>query len=427
MEALLDGESVSGKEGNDKYMFVADDTQTTSAFSVMNELRNRRCLCDVVLVAGNIEISAHKVVLASCSRYFYAMFAGEMVESRRDRIEIKEIVEPESLRLLVDFVYTGHLEINSRNTQSLLSAAALLHLESARQACVDFLMRQLDPANCLGIRAYADLHACEDLVQVCDRFFCDHFAEVVESEEFLSLSGDILEKLLVSDELNVKHERQVYQSVLAWVKHNIKSRQTLLPRLLARVRLAQLSPSYLATVVEKDPVVRRDLDCRDLIDEAKNHHLLVDYLSEDSDDDFYEKQQRCRPRKSTIGSLYAVGGRGKSGEPYMSVEKYDFRIDQWGPVAELNSRRRHVGVAALDGHIYAIGGHDGEQHLNTVECYNVEENRWEIVQPMTTRRRGVAVGILGGPLYAIGEIMACDFLVVCLYLPVCLSFVCQHK
>ena len=413
MEALLDGESASFRESNDKYMFVADDIHTTAAFLVMNELRNRRCLCDVVLVAGDIEISAHKVVLASASRYFYAMFAGEMVESRRDRIEIKEIVEPESLQLLVDFVYTGHLEINSRNTQSLLSAAVLLHLESARQACVDFLMRQLDPANCLGIRGYADLHACEDLVRVCDRFFYDHFADVVESEEYLSLPGNVLEKLLESDELNVKHERQVYEAVAAWVKHDIDSRQTLLPRLLARVRLAQLSPSYLATIVERDPVVRRDLDCRDLIDEAKNYHLLVDSLSEDSDDDYCERQQRCRPRKSTIGCLYAVGGRGKSGEPYMSVEKYDFRVDQWESVAELNSRRRHVGVAALDGLIYAIGGHDGEQHLNTVECYNVEANQWEIVEPMMTQRRGVAVGILGGPLYAIGELMSESPVCVC--------------
>lgn len=402
MEALLDGERASFREDSDEYLFVSEDVHTKTAFSVMNELRGRRCLCDVVLVAGHLEISAHKVVLASASRYFYAMFAGEMVESRIGRVEIKEIVEPEALSLLVDFVYTGQLEINSRNTQALLSAAALLHLEAARQACVDFLMRQLDPANCLGIRSYADLHACEDLVHVCDRFFSDNFVAVVASDEYLSLPGAVLEKLLESDELNVNSEREVYEAVLAWVKHDVDSRQTLLSRLLARVRLAQLPPSYIATKVEREAVVRRDLDCRDLIDEAKNFHLLVDSVTDDASDD-YERRQRCRPRKSTIGCLYSVGGRGKSGEPYMTVERYDFRVNQWQPVAELNSRRRHVGVAALDRHIYAVGGHDGEQHLNTVECYDMENNKWEIVEPMVTRRRGVAVGILGGPLYAIGK------------------------
>ena len=29
-----------------------------------------------------------------------------------------------------------------------------------------------------------------------------------------------------------------------------------------------------------------------------------------------------------------------------------------------------MGVACLGGRLYAVGGHDGTQHLNTVECYN---------------------------------------------------------
>lgn len=61
-----------------------------------------------------------------------------------------------------------------------------------------------------------------------------------------------------------------------------------------------------------------------------------------------------------------------------------------------------MGVAVLDGFLYAVGGQDGVQCLNHVERYDPKENKWSKVNPMTTRRLGVAVAVLGGYLYAIG-------------------------
>lgn len=48
--------------------------------------------------------------------------------------------------------------------QVLLPAASLLQLMDVRQACCDFLQSQLHPSNCLGIRAFADVHTCTQLV-----------------------------------------------------------------------------------------------------------------------------------------------------------------------------------------------------------------------------------------------------------------------
>ena len=49
----------------------------TQAFSVFDELRQERQLCDVVIHIGSSEFCAHRVVLAAASPYFRSMFTGK--------------------------------------------------------------------------------------------------------------------------------------------------------------------------------------------------------------------------------------------------------------------------------------------------------------------------------------------------------------
>lgn len=131
-------------------------------------------LCDVTLVAESMEIPAHKMVLASCSPYFYAMFTG-FEESRQDRITLQG-VDYHALQLLVEYVYTSLVEVTEDNVQVLLTAANLLQLTDVRDACCDYLQSQLDPSNCLGIRDFADMHGCIDLLNYADNYIEQHFA-----------------------------------------------------------------------------------------------------------------------------------------------------------------------------------------------------------------------------------------------------------
>ena len=57
----------------------------------------------------------------------------------------------------------GRLELREDTIESVLSASCLLQLSSVVQACCSFLMKQLHPSNCLGIRSYADAQGCHDL------------------------------------------------------------------------------------------------------------------------------------------------------------------------------------------------------------------------------------------------------------------------
>ena len=96
--------------------------------------------------------------------------------------------------------------------------------------CCEFLKKQLDPSNCLGIRAFADTHSCRDLLRIADKFTQHNFQDVSESDEFLLLPVSQLIDIIASEELNVRSEEQVFKAVMAWIRHNMQERRLLLPK-----------------------------------------------------------------------------------------------------------------------------------------------------------------------------------------------------
>ncbi|XP_074085731.1 kelch-like protein 5 isoform X4 [Macrotis lagotis] len=285
-----------------------------------NYLRHKQ-LCDVILVAGDRRIPAHRLVLSAVSDYFAAMFTNDVREARQEEIKM-EGVEPNSLWALVQYAYTGRLELKEDNIECLLSTACLLQLSQVVEACCKFLMKQLHPSNCLGIRSFADAQGCTDLHKVAHNY-----------------------TMFLAD-------------------------------------------------MENNPLFRDDIECQKLIMEAMKYHLLPERRP-------MLQSPRTKPRKSTVGTLFAVGGMDST-KGATSIEKYDLRTNMWTPVANMNGRRLQFGVAVLDDKLYVVGGRDGLKTLNTVECYNPKTKTWSVMPPMSTHRHGLGVAVLEGPMYAVG-------------------------
>ncbi|XP_025113092.1 kelch-like protein 20 [Pomacea canaliculata] len=372
------------------------DKHPRHTLEAINVLRKHRELCDVVLIVGQKKIFAHRVILSACSPYFRAMFTGELAESRQTEVTIRDIDET-AMELLIDFCYTSNITVEESNVQTLLPAACLLHLAEIQDVCCEFLKRQLDPSNCLGIRAFADTHACRDLLRIADKFTQHNFQEVMESEEFMLLPVNQLVDIISSDELNVRIEEQVYQAVMSWIRYNIQERRQHLPTVLQHVRLPLTSAKFLVGTVGADLLIKSDEACRDLLDEAKNYLLLPQERP-------LMQGPRTRPRKPIkCGEvLFAVGG-WCSGDAISSVEKYDPQTNEWRLVAPMSKRRCGVGVAVLNDLLYAVGGHDGQSYLNSIERYDPHTNQWSSeVAPTSSCRTSVGVAVLGDFLYAVG-------------------------
>uniref|UniRef100_A0AAJ7SKB5 Kelch-like protein 1 n=1 Tax=Petromyzon marinus TaxID=7757 RepID=A0AAJ7SKB5_PETMA len=221
----------------------------------------------------------------------------------------------------------------------------------------------------------------------------DHFASVCRCHEFLKLSHRGVHRLLASDELNVSGEPRVLDALLAWVRHDPAGRRAALPGLLAHVRLPLLPPQLLADL-ELNPLFREDIDCQRLLLEAMACHLLPESRA-------LLHSPRLRPRKSTVGLLYAVGGVDAV-EGEATVERFDVRRGRWATVGAMSGRRLQFGVALVEGALLVVGGRHGLKTLNSAQALCLSTGAWTQLPPMATHRHGLGVAVLGGPLYAVG-------------------------
>ncbi|KAG2458235.1 KLH18 protein, partial [Polypterus senegalus] len=350
-------------------------------YAVMEEIRRQGKLCDVTLKVGEHKFSAHRIVLAASIPYFHAMFTNDMMECKQDEI-IMQGMDPSALEALINFAYNGRLAIDQQNVQSLLIGASFLQLQNVKDACCTFLRERLHPKNCLGVRQFAEAMMCTVLYDASNSFIHQHFVEVSMSEEFLALVAEEILELVGRDELNVKAEEQVFEAVLAWVRHKREEREQHLPDLLAKVRLPLCRPQFLADRVQQEDLVRFCHKCRDLVDEAKDYHLMPErrpHLPA------FKIRQRCCT--SIAGLIYAVGGLNSAGDSLNVVEVFDPIANRWERCQPMTTARSRVGVAVVNGLLYAIGGYDGQSRLSTVEVYNPDTDSWTQVASMNSKRR----------------------------------------
>ena len=173
------------EEESDAIIFTCND-HLLKTFKKMDGFRKNSKLSDIVLVVGEKKIEAHRLVLAAFSDYFSAMFTGDLSENKKDVVHLTDM-DPQAVEALIKYAYTSHIEIRVDNVENLLSVSCILQIDEVKEACSEFMKHQLHPSNCLGIRAFADGHGCNELFKEADAYTKERFADVVRSQEFVLL------------------------------------------------------------------------------------------------------------------------------------------------------------------------------------------------------------------------------------------------
>lgn len=366
----------------------------------MKTLWEEKRLLDFTIRVGECKFRVHKLVLATCSDYFKAMFLNDSLESQSNEVTLKD-VSPDSMKAILDFFYSSSLTITNETVQDILITASMIQLPEIMKLCSEYIKKRIDTTNCLGVLAVADRCEILDLVRYTLNYCLDQFECIVKEREFLEVDDTILSKLISHDQLNVDHEFKVLDAILDWISYDQNSRMSKLDSLIKHVRFALVNPVCLIEAKSKE-ILKDSSFCRDLIEEAKDLYILRRECPDKSPEIYAD---RYKPRSSVRAQqrIYAVGGWTNEFKPVSSVEKYNPYADEWIKVKPMSRPRCGVGVAILGDSLYALGGHDGENYLKSAERYDILNDCWyQDVADMQSERTSIGVVALNNYIYAIG-------------------------
>lgn len=443
-----------------------DESLPKETLESMEQLRRNEELCDVELVVDQQCFRAHRVVLAASSMYFRAMFCRQMAESGQRRVVIQG-VDADALASLIKFSYTCALEINEENAQSLLAASNFLQMLRAREACCKFLQERLDCSNCLDVADFAEFQSCQDLLEAALAFARRNFTEVSKNERFVSISYSRMKHFLGSNDLHLPDgEEAVFSALVCWTKANLTERQTHFHEFLNMVKLPLVGQEFFAVEVAANSLVSSNEPCmrqireaaralyndsypnglshlcrlptqipmkwwpRDTLRAGEVIHILggvsehetlgnVECYDPETDRWVVDVIPQMRYRRSGVGVavlqglLFAIGGYLEGKTSTDAVECYNPRTKRWAPVAHMLTPRMNLGVGAIKdmrdagtgvlyNAIYAIGGYSGKSILGTAEKYDIQTDNWSEIAPMKTPRRNVGVAVIDNLVYAVG-------------------------
>nr|XP_033782343.1 kelch repeat and BTB domain-containing protein 12 isoform X2 [Geotrypetes seraphini] len=224
-------------------------------------------LIDVILVADGETFPCHRLILASFSPYFKAMFTCGLLECSQKEVVLCDITA-ESVSIILTYMYTGDLHIGNLSVQNVAMAAFLMQMEEVFDMCQRYMMDRMDASNCVGIYYFAKQIGAEELSDQAKKYLYLHFAEASLHEEILDIEIEQLLTLIRSDDLNVSREESILDLVLRWVNHDRMTREKHLIELLKHVRLLLISPFYLREALKRNTVLLSSSECYSMIETA---------------------------------------------------------------------------------------------------------------------------------------------------------------
>ncbi|XP_032234210.1 kelch-like protein diablo [Nematostella vectensis] len=403
---------------------------------LLNEQRKATKFCDVLLEVGDSEIAAHRAILSASIPVL-----SERLSDRKEGLKIKlEGLQHNAVKAIVDYLYTSCLDVPADSVLNVYLAARSLGMNELVSDLEDFIRKEILPTEWLAIRVFAVRNDVQELLAMVEEFIANNIEEIFQKQAFLKLP-----RLQV--ELTARHSEDspsmepgsLCQLAVHWVYSQLKDDdEATTSALLEHTHIMYLTDEgklkectledldtntykFIATDAQAKNIRHNSMEQLTKADVKENLHSDDEgvFIIESNNN----KRRKATPRESMFRVIAAfqssecdVFGFGIIDSRlaaisihqqlqmscHDSVSSESSGYDEWSLVASMSRGRCSVGAAEVNGKLYAVGGYDRGQCLETVAYYDIQTNEWMPVTSLRRRRGRLQVAILGGKMYAVG-------------------------
>ena len=409
--------------------------RTAKFLQYVNQARIDGHFNDVVIKAGNECFSANKLVLSCFSSFFEKMFLAEMKERYQDTVEIKEF-DDKAITLLLEYIYTGDITVDSENVMKLLSAANYLQLQEVVDDCFDFLKNSISIENWSTIFSALQFYQNDLLMKQIHKFVWTNLLQVIETNDFKELKSTDLHFIMKNMDRTKVIERHVYEAVMSWIRHDEDNRKPEIYEMFQLVKLEKLPIEFLEDVVACDTLISSNLDClkatttsisqqfKQMRNQASGTKMLrVGGLDQSKNCKVVEEVYSVCSKKypnlpydlrfcfaiNFQNFIYCIGGDVNANYNAFKATDKVIRMNlkaaqlKWEDAPSMVEKRCFFSAAEFHNClVVAGGGRNKNTAYDSAECFDPVSNRWQQISKLNQTRWYHQVVACNTFLFAIG-------------------------
>lgn len=390
---------VTEKDNNDVF-----EGLSVSLHRGLRDLWQEDMFTDFEIETKQKSFRCNKVVLASVSDYFKAMFSSGMQEAEMNKASFDD-VSADSFQTFLNILYRTD-EQNSpfskksdKEMADLYNLAIRLQIKFLEALCRHHFENTMNVENCIQRWKLGRIILCEE-VSISDtawEFIAKNLTDIAKDPFLLSLEFADFRLLIQDQTINVPNESVIWDIIKRWIEFDANNRKQHLEALLKECCVTQIDVDFLMEEMVFHPLVRENQTASQIVQEAiklKKHRAAYANME--------IKYRTCHGKDQSVVLLHKNCVNEQEGRVNQTAWN---RLDQeWQSWAPLENGGHYTACCVHADSIFVLSGTTGAYRRATLWEFNGKTKRWSNHRDMMAPLIGHTMAAINGHVCVIGGI-----------------------